>query len=380
MNRRERVLTAIRHEEPDFVPYQFHATDSVYARVRQYYGLPNNLAVVDFVGNHVVKIGSDFNVNPWAEDIQAELVPSGGPMATSLDAAGGLHTDEFGTVWDRRGGMPHPVECPLAEDYTQLDNYVIPDPYRAGRFDAAKRLADQYRGQVFLFGKMGMALFERAWAIRGMEQLLMDMALRPEFVEELLDRILNEWNLPIIDQQLAIGVDGFYFADDWGSRTGLMFSPEMWRRFIKPRLAVCYQRVKKSGAFVGQHSDGNILKIMPDLIELELDIFNPVQPFIYDVYQVKAEYGNRLTLYGGIDLDRVLPFGTPAEVKAEVREKARRLGEGGGYILQSSHTMLADIPLENIVAYIETCHELAGIDTQKAAEHVRAEYQQEDNR
>ncbi|MCS7259931.1 MAG: hypothetical protein NZ765_04015 [Anaerolineae bacterium] len=371
MNRRERVLKAIRHEEPDYVPYNFHATASVYEKVRRYYDLPDNEALIEFIGNHIVKVGSDFNVNPWAENIQVELVPSGGPVMSSLDAQGGLHTDEFGCVWDRRGGMPHPVAHPLAEDYRLLETYRMPDPYRSGRFDAARKLADRHRGRRFVFGKLGMALFERAWAIRGMQELLVDMAVRPEWVEELLDRILYEWNLPIIDQQIALGIDGFYFADDWGSKTSLLFSPAMWRRFIKPRMAICYQRVKEHGLVVGQHSDGNILKILPDLIEIGLDVFNPLEPQVYDIYAVKEQYGDKLTFYGGIDVEHTLPHGTPREVRAEIFERAERLGRGGGYILQSSHTILDDVPMENIVAYIEACHELAGIDTQQALREAR---------
>lgn len=363
---------AIRHEQPDFVPYNFHATESVYAEVRQHYGLPDDNAVVEFIGNHIVKVGSDFNVNPWAEGIEMQLVPSGGPVTTAIDVGGGLHTDEFGCVWDRRHGTPFPVRYPLADDHSLLDSYSMPDPYRTGRFDSAEALADRYRGRVFLFGKLGMALFERAWSIRGMEQLLRDMVVRPDFVEELLDRILYEWNLPIIDQQLDLGVDGFYFADDWGSTMGLLFSPEMWRRFIKPRLAVCYQRVKEGGLIVGQHSDGKILDLFPELIEIGLDVFNPVEPSVYDPYRLKELYGSQITLYGGIDVKQTLPLGTPQQVRAEIRERAKRLGEGGGYILQSSHTMLDDVPLENLVAYIEACHKLAGIDTHDAAARARA--------
>jgi len=364
MNRRERVLAAIRHEETDYVPYNLHATETVYARLRAHFGLADDDAVVEYVGNHVVKIGSDFNVNPWAEGVQMRLVPSGGPMSTALDKGGALHTDEFGCVWDRSGGLPHPVAHPLADEDASLDQYEMPDPYREGRFDAARELADRYRGRVFLFGKLGMALFERAWAIRGMQQILIDMAIRPEFVEELLDRIVYEWNLPIIDQQIALGVDGFYFADDWGSTRGLIFGAAMWRRFIKPRMAVCYRRVKEHGLVVGQHSDGMMIELFPDLIEIGMDVFNPVEPSVYDPYALKTQYGDRVTLYGGIDVKRTLPHGTPDEVRAEVLERAERLGAGGGYILQSSHTILDDVPLENLVAYVEACHELAGMQSQ----------------
>ena len=116
---------------------------------------------------------------------------------------------------------------------------IAADP---GRFNADRKVVDAYRGKAFVFGKLGMAMFERAWSIRGVERLMMDMITQPDFVEQLLDRILYEWNLPIIDQQIALGVDGFYFADDWGSQAGMLFSPKLWRRMIKPRMAICYRK------------------------------------------------------------------------------------------------------------------------------------------
>jgi uroporphyrinogen decarboxylase len=366
--RRERVLKAIRHEEADFVPYNFHAIPLVYTKLQEHYGLKDSLEVADFIGNHVVKIGSDFNYNPWAGDMQkVSLTPSGGPVETNLDQAGALHADEFGCVWDRSSGMPHPVAYPLAEGHQLLESYAFPDPYRQGRFEQAGELAARWRGKAFIFAKLGMALFERAWSIRGMAELLMDMVERPEFVDELLDRILYEWNLPIIEQQLAIGVDGFYFADDWGAKTGMIFSPAMWRRFIKPRLATIYQRCRQAGVYVGQHSDGNILEIFPDLIEIGLDIFNPLEPAAMDPPEMKRRFGSQVTFYGGVDVERTLPFGTPEEVRAEVRERAATLGKGGGYILQTSHTILWDVPLENLTAYVEAVRALAGLGTPRPA-------------
>ncbi len=361
MNRRDRVLAAIRHEQTDYVPYNFHGSAGVYAALRQYYGFQDNQQLIEFIGNHLVKVGSDFNVNLWAQDIQVQSLPSGGPLVTSVDKQGGMHTDEFGCVWSRSGGTPYPVAYPLVKDPPELSSYKMPYPYHHGRFDAERKVVEQYKGKVFLFGKLGMAMFERAWSIRGVEQLMMDMIMRPEFVEELFDRILYEWNLPIIDQLIALGVDGIYFADDWGSQTSMLFSPKLWRRMIKPRMAICYQRVTEKGLVVGQHSDGNVLDILPDLIEIGLDVFNPVDPAVYDPCLLKQAFGDKLTLYGGINVKRTLPSGTPQQVRAEMLERADRLGLGGGYILQSSHTMLEDIPLTNLVAYIETCHEIAGI-------------------
>jgi uroporphyrinogen decarboxylase len=365
--RRERVLKTIHHQETDFVPYNFHAVPGVWRKVCQYYGLQDTHEAMEFIGNHIVKVGSDFNYDPWAAQVgQVTLTLSGGPVHTDLDQEGGLHRDEFGCVWDRRGSLPHPVAYPLAEVETDglaaaLEGHTFPDPYRQGRFDQAQALAERYRGEVFLFGKLGMCLFERAWSIRGMTQLLMDMIERPEFVEKLLDRILYEWNLPIIEQQLALGVDGFYFADDWGAKTGLMFSPEMWRRFIKPRLAIIYQHCREAGVVVGQHSDGAVGDLFPDLIEIGLQVFNPLSPSVMDPRAYKEKYGDQLTFYGGIDVERTLPFGTPEEVREEIHSMAETMGQGGGYILQSSHTILEDVPMENVVAYIEEVRRMAGI-------------------
>lgn len=369
MNRRERVIATIERREVDHIPYNFHGTSKVYDRACGHYGIPDTETLLNFTGNHIAKIGGDFNYNIWAEAELEEITATGGHAKFSSDATE-LHTDEFRCVWNRAHSGPFPVAYPLADDPALLDTYEFPDPNRPGRFDVYQDTAEKSRGKLFLFGKLGFNLFERAWSIRGFSQIFSDMIERPEFVEELLDRILYEWNLPIIDGLAAFGLDGFYFCDDYGSQKGMLFSPEMWRKFIKPRLAICYQRAKDHGLFVGQHSDGNMLAIMPDLIEIGLDIFNPVSPQVYDPDFVKDSWGEEITLFGGIDVEETLPFGTPAEVRAEIQQRAKRLGMGGGYILQSSHTMLEDIPIENIIAYIEACHELAGIDTQRALEQA----------
>jgi uroporphyrinogen-III decarboxylase len=128
-------------------------------------------------------------------------------------------------------------------------------------------------------------------------------------------------------------------------------------------MEILYHHVKEKGLVVGQHSDGNIITIIPDLIEIGLDVFNPVDPTAYDPFLLKEQFGDRLALYGGVNVKETLPFGTPQQVRREMLELAERLGKCGGYILQSSHTMLEDIPLANLVTYVETCHEIAGIDT-----------------
>jgi uroporphyrinogen decarboxylase len=365
MNRRERVITTINHREPDFIPYNFHGVPAVWDRVFSHFGLRDEFEAIEFIGNHIVKIGSDFNFNPWDDTLsQLKFAPSGS-IYTNLDLVGGHHKDEFGCIWERKGSIPHPVAYPMAES-TDLNSYSFPDPYRQGRFDKARDLVDRYQGEVYLLGKLGMILFERAWSIRGMTQLLMDMIQQPAFVEDLLDRILYEWNLPIIEQQLALGVDGFYFGDDWATAKALMFSPELWRKFIKPRLSIIYKRCNDAGVTVWQHSDGNIDKIFPDLIEIGMDVFNPLSPSIMNPSEYKTKYGNQITFFGGIDVEKTLPFGTPEDVRQEIQMMVKVMGKGGGYILRSSHTILDDVPLMNLVAYINEVRTMAGLTVPSA--------------
>jgi len=183
------------------------------------------------------------------------------------------------------------------------------------------------------------------------------------WIEEvgLRDELLR-FNLDWIDRWLEQPYQGLHFADDWGTKTGLMFSPAMWRRFIKPRLAIIYQHCQQAGVVVGQHSDGAVELLFPDLIEIGLQVFNPLSPSVMDPDTMKDKYGDRLTFYGGIDVETTLPLGTPEEVREEIRTRAATIGRGGGYILQSSHTMLEDVPMENIVAYVEEVRRMAGMD------------------
>ncbi len=133
--------------------------------------------------------------------------------------------------------------------------------------------------------------------------------------------------------------------------------PRLWRRFLKPCLARMFGRVKAAGKFVHIHSDGDVTAIFDDLIEIGLDVYNPFQPEIMDVYELKRRYRGRLAFHGGVGIQGLLPHGTPQQVKAEVRRLVREVGAGGGYILGPSHAIMADTPVENLVALIEAMRE-----------------------
>ena len=180
----------------------------------------------------------------------------------------------------------------------------------------------------------------------------MDMALHKEFVQELVDMIMD-YTIKVVTEAVSYDIDAFFLMDDWGQQAGLLMSPAMWGEYFKPGMEKLCRMVKDKNIILFFHSCGNIECLIPELIEMGVDVLNPFQPEAMDVYRIKHEYGNRLCFYGGIGTQDLLPHGTVDEVKADVRKKIRILGEKGGYILAPAHAVQADVPLENILALIE---------------------------
>jgi uroporphyrinogen decarboxylase len=152
-------------------------------------------------------------------------------------------------------------------------------------------------------------------------------------------------------------VDSVHFGDDWGQQRGMLMGPKLWRRFIKPHLARMYAAAHEGGKYVTIHSCGKVQEVFPDLIEIGLNCFNPFQPEVMDVYEMKRLYGDRLSFNGGVSTQRTLPYGTPEEIKAEARRLMAEVGQGGGYILSPAHAIPGDAKPENMVALIEAVHE-----------------------
>jgi len=178
----------------------------------------------------------------------------------------------------------------------------------------------------------------------------------PEFVHDLFDRILD-FNLQLIDEVCAFDVDAMIFGDDWGQQTGLLMGADLWREYIKPRMTRMYQRVKAHGKTVMIHSCGKVEELFPELIEAGVEVFNPFQPEVMDIYAIKRAFGDRLSFYGGISTQRTLPFATVRDVKDEVRRLLDEIGKDGGYIAAPAHWIPADAKPENIAAMLEVLQE-----------------------
>ena len=273
------------------------------------------------------------------------------PEARFTKVATDIYQDEFGVQWDRHIDKDIGVVCNRLVTPENVTSFAFPDPNDPSRYASFDETIAASPDTAVLVS-LGFSLFERAWTLAGMENVLMAMVVEKKFVHTLFDRIL-EFNLAIIENACSHGMDIFRFGDDWGHQRGVLMGPQLWREFIKPRFRQMCRLVKSKGKVTMLHCCGKVDELFPDMIECGLDIFNPFQPEVMDVFEIKRRYGNDLTFYGGISIQRTLPFGTVQQVKDEVRRLLDLVGANGGYIASPSHDIPRDAKPENIAAMIE---------------------------
>ena len=289
-------------------------------------------ALPEFLGNHMIRVDLSY------------------PGQFSDDGA--VKFDWWGVGFDTKEEGYFAAVSPLQEN-PDLDNYSWPDPHDPQLLQDAEQRIKAYGDSYFMTPNLGFALFERAWTMRGFENFFMDMATDPGFTNELLDRI-TEIQLALIHRYLDLGVDGGYFGDDYGAQKNLLFSPHMWRKYIKPRLAQLFAPFRERGLPVLMHSDGQIQKILPDLVEIGLTTLNPVQPEVLDHAWLRENFKGDLAFYGGISTQTVLPHGTPDDVRKAVSDCVAELApDGSGLLLAPSHRMMSDIPMANVSAMLD---------------------------
>jgi uroporphyrinogen decarboxylase len=201
-------------------------------------------------------------------------------------------------------------------------------------------------------------MYENSWQVRGYEEFLIDMIENPSWCEYILDRF-TERNIKIAKLAAEAGVDMITTGDDVANQKTLMFSKDMWRKFIKSRWKKVYEKAKsiKEDIQIWYHSDGNIEDIIGELIDIGVTILNPVQPECMDIYKLKKDYGKYIVFDGTIGTQSTMPFGTPDEVKRVVRERKEKIGYDGALILSPTHVLEPEVPIENIEAFVESCRE-----------------------
>jgi uroporphyrinogen decarboxylase len=355
MKPRERVEMALSHETPDRCPMQISFTPEFAARLQK------DMELRGRVGHNPHGGGNSYELErALGEDV---LLTSVG-WANSYYLADEPYVDEWGVGWrvqpyETPFGRGHYTEIdshPLADD-DAIASYQPPDPNRPGLYADAKQVISELKDEYWIVGVTVTTIFETAWALRGLEQMLIDMVVDPDLAGHLLD-IPYYYHLAAAKKLVEMGVDMIWAGDDVGAQHEMLISPKMWRRYFKERMAhfIAELKAMNSTVKIAYHSDGDISRIIPDLVEIGLDVLNPIQPASMDPAWIKRQFGNRLCFWGTIDEQHTLPFGSPSDVQAEVRERLQTVGHGGGLILAPTHHVQLDTPLENFWAMVNTIH------------------------
>ena len=332
MNSYERVMAAFRHEEADRVPITEFGVNS---RVWKEAGCSS---LYEFQQ----KVDYDMLV------VRIKYKPH--------DDDGTFYKDEWGITFKRNGeetghSYVHPIEEP--ED---MDKLIIPpadDPYRFCYLEDAVK---QYKGKKAICFST-RACFLWAAELCGMDNLLMLMATEPEFVEELLDKIVDN-QIEVVKNALKMGADVIDDTDDFGFNTGPLLSPKMFEKFIVPRLTRFADAVHAAGGKLIKHSDGNINLLLDMIVGCGVDAYHSIDPTAHmDLASVKEKYGKKITLFGNVDCGNLLTYGTPEDVREAVKNCIKIAGPGGGYVLASSNTIPATAKLENVMMMVNATRE-----------------------
>ena len=385
MTSRERLLTALDHREPDRIPYDLGSTQVTgihvvaYRRLRAHLGLPpvapricdvvQGLALPDddVVGRLGIDVRGLFPLN--SHNWKIETFDAGEYWG---------FVDEWGMTQHQpkaEGLYFSVVKSPLDRPDLGVDDvaaHAWPDTGDPARIEGLRAQAQAYRDQghaVMIKGVLA-GIFEMSQRVRGMAPLMMDMATDEALAGALLDKMLelklNFWEMAL--PRLGDVVDVISEADDYGTQVSQLISPRMFRRLMKPRLAVLFGRIKELApdAKLFFHSCGNVRPLLPDFIELGVDILNPVHVRAagMDPVELKRDFGRDIVFWGGgVDTQDVLPHGTPAEVRDDVRRNIEALAPGGGFVFNTVHNIQADVPPKNIVAMWEALQDYGVYDS-----------------
>jgi uroporphyrinogen decarboxylase len=379
MNSRERLLTALNHQEPDRIPFDLGSTQVTgihvvaYRNLRAFMGLPpveprlcdtiQQLALPDddLLGQLGVDVRGLFPLNSHNWNI------------VTVDAGEAWeYTDEWGITHRRAkpdglyySAVRHPLsQATLGAD--DIDRHAWPDTGDPQRIAGLRQQALAYRaqGQAVVLKGVLAGIFEMAQRVRGMEACLMDMAADEALAGALFDKLLELklafWEMAL--PRLADVVDVLAEGDDYGTQVSQLISPAMFRKLLKPRLKVLFERLKRlaPGARLFFHSCGNVRPLLPDFIELGVDILNPVhiRAAGMEPAALKRDFGRDIVFWGGgVETQGVLPNGTPQEVRDDVRRNIAALAPGGGYVFNTVHNIQADVPPGNIIAMWEALHQ-----------------------
>ncbi len=346
MQPRERVVTTLSRRVPDRVPKTMNLCPSQRERFAQETGGTDPATYFGFEVR---------SVSPLPVRVEADFGPYLGELPDDA------RVDEWGIAWMRGSAyhferMVHPLRN--VETVHEIEAYPYPDLAAEYRFaDFAERIEAVHRqglAAVAACSPVGGTVFWPAYKLRGMEALLMDMMTEPALAGALLDRV-TAISAALAGRLASFEIDVLWLADDFGTQRALFVRPETWRAWFKERLRTVAEAAKavKPDLIVAFHSDGKVDQVIPDLIEVGIDVLNPLQPEVMDPAAIKRAYGSDLAFWGGMGTQTTLPFGSPHEVRGVVRKLIDTVGQGGGFLIAPTHVVEPEVPWENIIAFLE---------------------------
>lgn len=270
----------------------------------------------------------------------------------------GSYTDEWGVTYSTINGYLEATKRPLAEieSISELDKYIFPDPEIEDRYVLARQQITSYGNDFAVMGCLGQTMFEMAWNLIGFEKFLIDLTLKEKYIMELLDRLI-EYSAKYAGKLVSLGCDIIFLGDDVGMQNGMLISDHLWREIFKPRMKnLCDSIISQNPNIkIAYHSCGSITPIIDDLIEIGINILNPIQPLAagMQLAELKRRYGTKLCLYGGIDVQRCIPSGTTEEIQKEVMQAIESAGYDGGYIIAPAHIIPAETKVINVLTFFD---------------------------
>lgn len=350
MTSRERVIKAMRRETTDRVPKFMELSPAQVEALKKHTGSDD---AEDF-----------FHLD--ARIVNPKPVTKIPDISRYLpDLPEGTRVDEWGIAWTQAGlyhflGMVHPLKD--VSTVAELEEYPFPDLAADEWFDgyaaAIQNAHDRGLAVVADCKPVGGTIFWPAYKMRGMEALLMDLVMAPDVAAYLLDKV-TDICCDLARKLASFDVDVLWLADDYGTQRGLLVSRPMFQEWFKPRVKKVIEAARsvRPDILIAHHCDGAATEIVPDFIEVGVDILNPVQPECMDPVAIKREYGKDLSFWGTIGTQTTMPFGSPDDVRAEVRQMIETVGAGGGFLCAPTHVVEPEVPWENLVAFSEAVEE-----------------------
>lgn len=328
------VADQINHRETKYVPYTLKLEDAVAEMLTKHFGSEDWKKQIK---NYIVRMGT---FDSWNTMIYP--TPEKG-----IDAYGSEWTI---TKYITHLDVPALSKTPYLEYQLPALDKFIDEKKRREMIDICEKNSDSY-----LVADVGAGVYELSWRLMGVEELLMNFALEPDYINELFGRLAVQIQ-EFIKEAVKLPVEAVIISDDWADQRGLIMGAERWRKYIKPHLAGFYKQIHKAGKKTITHVCGSVEEIIPDLIEIGLDVLESVQPEAANMnpYELKKKYGNDIAFWGGLGCQSIVNFGTPRELKDEIRKLRHEMSKNGGYILAPSKTINESVPLDNALAIYET--------------------------